>query len=207
MRKTISRATVAALATVAGLALPCAAMAQSTPWLVRLRAVNLDSDNKVSTGLNLSVNNKVYPSLDISYFFTPDVALELALTTPEKHDIRSSGARIGELKQMQSNLSLQYHFTQLDAFKPYVGVGMNYTRFSGVSFDSATEAALQPRLDSGDWGASVQLGFDYVITKNTYLNFDVKKVQMRTDVKSFGTKVGEFKVDPWLVGLGVGWRF
>ena len=46
-----------------------------------------------------------------------------------------------------------------------------------------------------------------MITKNTYLNLDVKKVQMRTDVKSFGTKVGDFKVNPWLVGLGIGWRF
>ena len=39
------------------------------------------------------------------------------------------------------------------------------------------------------------------------LNLDVKKVQIRTDVSSFGTKVGEFKVDPLLVSIGVGKRF
>jgi outer membrane protein len=36
---------------------------------------------------------------------------------------------------------------------------------------------------------------------------DIKKVQIRTDVKSAGTKVGEFKIDPVLLGVGVGWRF
>jgi outer membrane protein len=35
----------------------------------------------------------------------------------------------------------------------------------------------------------------------------VKKVQIRTDVSSAGTKVGTFKVDPWLLGVGVGRRF
>nr|WP_297356432.1 hypothetical protein [uncultured Caldimonas sp.] len=40
-----------------------------------------------------------------------------------------------------------------------------------------------------------------------YLNFDVKKVQIRTDVKGGGDKLGTFKVDPLLVGVGVGMRF
>ena len=36
---------------------------------------------------------------------------------------------------------------------------------------------------------------------------DIKKVQIRTDVSSSGSKVGEFKVDPWLIGVGIGRRF
>ena len=49
-----------------------AAMAQQaeSPWMVRVRAVHLDSANKDSTGLGLSVNNKTMPELDISYFFS-----------------------------------------------------------------------------------------------------------------------------------------
>jgi outer membrane protein len=38
-------------------------------------------------------------------------------------------------------------------------------------------------------------------------NVDVKKVQLKTDVSSFGTKVGTFKVDPVLFSLGIGKRF
>jgi outer membrane protein len=38
-------------------------------------------------------------------------------------------------------------------------------------------------------------------------NADLKKVKLETDVSSFGTKVGTFKVDPMLFSLGVGKRF
>jgi outer membrane protein len=40
-----------------------------------------------------------------------------------------------------------------------------------------------------------------------YLNIDVKKVIIRTDVFSGTTNLGTFKVDPLLVGMGLGWRF
>ncbi len=38
-------------------------------------------------------------------------------------------------------------------------------------------------------------------------NVDVKKVQIKTDVSSFGDKVGTFKIDPLLIGVGIGKRF
>ena len=56
-----------------------AAFAQQTtegPWMVRARAVHLQSDNGGSTNvegtdLGLSMNNKWIPEVDISYFFQP----------------------------------------------------------------------------------------------------------------------------------------
>jgi outer membrane protein len=70
-----------------------AAFAQQAegPWMVRVRAVNLDSANKDSTGLGLSINNKWMPEVDVSYFFTPNIAAELVLTYPQKHDLRANG--------------------------------------------------------------------------------------------------------------------
>ena len=195
------------LAVACGAAMPLIAQAQNAPWLVRVRAVSLDSENKDSTGLDLSINNKIIPEVDISYFFTPQIAAELVLTYPQKHDIRSGGTTIGSLKHLPPTLSLQYHFTEMGAIKPYLGLGLNYTHFSNVEFDPAVVAALHPSIDKNSYGFSVQAGVDYAINKTTYLNLDVKKVQIRTDVSSSGVKVGEFKVDPWLVGLGVGWRF
>lgn len=188
-------------------ALPLAAQAQTTPWLVRLRAVNLDSANKDSTGLDLAINSKVIPEVDISYFFTPELAAELVLTYPQKHTLSAGGAEIGSLKHLPPTLTLQYHVTTLGAFKPYVGAGLNYTHFSSVKFAPAVVTALNPSIDKNSYGLALQVGFDYEIAKNTYFNVDVKKVQIATDVKSSGTKVGEFKVDPLLVGVGIGWRF
>ena len=188
-----------------------AAMAQNYPqdgkWMVRARAVHLDSANKDSTPLDLSVNNKMIPELDISYFFTPNFAAELILTYPQKHDVRAGGAKIGSLKHLPPTLLAQYHFTQLGAFKPYVGVGINYTRFSSVKFDPAVDAALNPSVKKNSFGPALQIGFDYALDKNWSINFVVKKVYIKTDVRSFGTKVGTFKVDPVLVGVGLGYRF
>lgn len=188
-----------------------AAMAQNYPqdgkWMVRARAVHLDSANKDSTPLDLSVNNKMIPELDISYFFTPNFAAELILTYPQKHDVRAGGAKIGSLKHLPPTLLAQYHFTQLGAFKPYVGAGINYTRFSSVKFDPAVDAALNPSVKKNSFGPALQIGFDYALDKNWSINFDVKKVYIKTDVRSFGTKVGTFKVDPVLVGVGLGYRF
>ena len=204
--KTWNRALMA-LAFAGGLALPLASHAGEGDWLVRLRAVNLDSANKDSTGLGLSINNKTIPEIDFSYFFIPEFSTELVLTYPQKQTIRSNGTDIGSLKHLPPTLTAQYHFTTLGAFVPYVGAGVNYTRFSSVSFTPSVQASLQPSLSQNSFGLAVQAGFDYRLAKNLYLNVDVKKVQISTDVKSAGAKVGTFKVDPLLAGVGIGWGF
>src|SRR5574344_2606815 len=118
---------------------------QDGKWMVRARAVHLDSANKDSTPLDLSVNNKMIPELDISYFFTPNFAAELILTYPQKHNVRAGGAKIGSLKHLPPTLLAQYHFTNFGAFKPYVGAGINYTRFSSVKFNEVG-SSINPRV-------------------------------------------------------------
>ena len=187
-----------------------AAFAQQAegPWMVRVRAVNLDSANKDSTGLGLSINNKWMPEVDVSYFFTPNFAAELVLTYPQKHDLRANGlGQIGTLKHLPPTLLAQYHFTNFGAFKPYVGAGINYTRFSSVNFNPAVQAALSPSIKKNSFGGALQIGFDWALDKNWSVNFDVKKVFIETDVSAAGTKVGTFKVNPVLVGVGLGYRF
>ena len=43
--------------------------------------------------------------------------------------------------------------------------------------------------------------------KSLSLNFDVKKVYIKTDVSAAGVKVGTLKVDSVLFSVGLGWRF
>ena len=207
MKKILLAASLFALTASSVWAQNTSATEAQSPWLLRVRAVHLDSANKDSTGLNLSVNNKTMPEVDVSYFFTPNIAAELILTYPQKHDLRSNGAKIGTLKHLPPTLLAQYHFTQFGKFKPYLGAGVNYTRFSSVNFDPAVVAALQPSIKKNSWGLALQAGFDYQLDQNWSLNLDVKKVQIKTDVRSFGNKVGSFKADPLLVGVGVGYRF
>ena len=197
------------LATLAALSLAGTVQAQAVqePWLVRVRAVHLDAANKDSTGLGLAINNKTIPEVDISYFFTPNIAAELVLTYPQKHDLKAGGAKIGSLKHLPPTLSLQYHFAPTATFRPYIGAGLNYTRFSSVNFAPAVVAALAPSIKKNSYGLSLQVGADIELAKNLFLNVDIKKVQIDTTVYSKGQSAGKFKVDPLLVGVGLGWRF
>ena len=168
--------------------------------MVRARAVYLNSANGDNTGLGLAINNKWMPELDISYFINKNVALELVLTVPQKQTLSSRGTAIGSLKHLPPTLMAQYHFDAV-GFKPYVGAGVNYTRFSSVSLPAGVD------ISRNSWGPAVQVGVDIPVGGNMYLNLDLKKVYIRSDVSAGGVGLGKFKVDPILFGLGLGWRF
>ena len=190
-------------AALLGTALCSVAVAQQAaegPWMVRARAVHLNSSNSDSTGLGLAINNKWMPEVDITYFFNKNIAAELVLTVPQKHTLSAGGAAIGTLKHLPPTLLAQYHF-DAPGFKPYVGAGLNYTRFSSVNLPTGVS------IDRNSFGPALQVGVDISLAKNLYLNFDVKKVFIKTDVSAGGAKLGTFKVDPVLVGVGLGWRF
>ncbi len=200
------QATLIAVSAAVVALLSTSAVAQTqaeSPWLVRVRAVNLDAANKDSTGLGLSMNDKTIPEVDISYFFTPNIAAELVLTVPQKHELSSSvlGGQIGTFKHLPPTLTVQYHFAPNASVRPYVGAGVNYTRFSSVNLPAGVD------IDRNSFGLALQAGVDIPLSRNLSLNFDIKKVQIRTDVLAAGAKIGSFKADPLLVGVGLGWRF
>ena len=176
--------------------------AQESPWLVRARAVQLNMANKDSTGLNLNVNDKTIGEVDVSYFLNKNVAAELILTLPQRQTVYAGAAGIGNFKHLPPTLTLQYHFTDLGAYKPYVGAGLNYTKITGTNLTTGHT------LDDSSYGAALQAGVDVPLTKQVSLNFDVKKVYIKTDVyTSAGVNAGTLKLDPVLVGVGVGYRF
>ncbi|MEY8690182.1 MAG: OmpW family protein [Leptothrix sp. (in: b-proteobacteria)] len=209
-----------ALAAIAALTASQFAAAQSAGTiLVRARAVHLASANTNSSDLKTtlssivgapaeaSINDKWLPEVDFSYFFTPNIAAELILTYPQKQELSVSGAgKIGTFKHLPPTLTAQYHLTGLGALRPYVGAGVNFTNISDVQWESAV-AQYNLNLKRNSYGLAAQIGADYDLGGGWLVNFDVKKVQIKTDVLSNGNKVGTLKLDPLLVGVGVGMKF
>jgi len=192
-------------AVAATLAATTAAQAQDTgSWIVRARALNLHSANKDDTGLGLSIDNKTFPEVDISYFFTPNVAAELILTYPQKQTVHSSvlNEDLGTFKHLPPTLTAQYHFTGLGGFRPYLGAGINYTNISAVDILSGAVG-----LKHNSVGLAAQAGVDVPLGGGWLVNVDLKKVQIGTHVYLNGADQGRFKVDPVLFGIGVGKRF
>lgn len=207
MKKIVTIAAAAA-AFASSFAAPVFAQEAQSPWLVRVRAVHLSPENK-SDPINgqgasdlITINSKTIPEVDISYFFTKNIAAELVLTYPQEQDVRLNGSKIGTFKHLPPSLLVQYHFMPDSAFSPYVGAGINYTRISSVNISGGLQ------LDNSSFGGALQIGADYKINKNWLINFDIKKVQISSDVKTAaGTKISSVKIDPWLIGVGVGYRF
>jgi outer membrane protein len=200
--------------TLASLTLLAAALAApslkaETPWMVRLRAVSLQPANKSDAAPGIPadaihVSNKTIPEVDISYFFTPNFSAELILTVPQKHDVTLGGVNIGTFKHLPPTLTAQWHFLPGQTVNPYVGAGLNFTLISDVKLANGTLD-----LDSSSVGAALQVGVDFKVASNCYINLDVKYVQIQSDVKvaATGAKVTTVKVDPMLYSVGVGYRF
>ena len=195
MKKLIATAAVCAL-------LSGAAFAQESPWMLRVRAVGIDMANKDGTGLGLTVNNKTIPEVDITYFFNKNIAAELILTVPQKQTVSSNSVSIGTFKHLPPTLTLQYHFDGIPGMKPYLGAGLNYTQISKVDLASGTY-----QLDNHSLGAAIQAGIDFPIDKNLSFNIDVKRVNIKTNVYAGINDQGVLKLNPTLIGVGLGYRF
>jgi outer membrane protein len=190
---------------------PVLAQQAEGSWLIRGRAVYLDFDNGQSSalkrnlaGAKVEADSRWIPEVDISYFFTRNIALELVLTYPQKINIDIGGQRAGTIKALPPSLLAQYHFTNFGAFKPYLGAGLNYTLFSKRG--NILNHGASVSKDS--FGLVGQIGFDYAFSRNWSFNVDAKYVQMDTDVKVRGLgKIGSIDLNPWLIGVGVGYRF
>jgi len=114
---------------VFGLAASSCWAAGESPWMVRVRALGIFPDDSSSqiTGIGgeAAVDSAWTAELDISYFFTPNIALELVLAYAE-HDVTAENVPgvgnidLGSLDLLPPSLLLQYHFMPEKPFRPYI---------------------------------------------------------------------------------------
>lgn len=185
------------------------------PWMIRLRALGVVTEDSgyvdQVAGSGLKTTDTLVPELDISYFFTKNIAAELILGVT-KHSVSGTGTLtgidVGKSWLLPPTLTLQYHFTDFGAFKPYVGAGVNYTFF--FSQKAAGGTVIESHLKDS-FAPAVQVGFDYMFDKHWGWNVDVKKLWLRPEwsgTLAGGTPItGKVKLDPWLIGTGITYKF
>lgn len=169
-------------------------------WMWRIRAINIAPDTSSAPVAGVDASNETVPELDFTYFVNKNVGVELILAT-SRHQVTLNGANLGKVSLLPPTLTLQYHFYPNETIKPYVGAGINYTRFYSMSLNSPLD------VERNSWGGALQVGVDVALDKKSYINFDVKKLYIETDVKSSGAYLTTFKINPVVWGLGYGRRF
>jgi outer membrane protein len=182
-----------------------------------LRVLSIIPDSRLTvdnTSILGKAQNSVVPEMDVSYFFTKNIAAELILgASPHKLKLTSpaavNGFTLAEPIMLPPTLTLQYHFTDFGAFKPYVGVGVNYTWFLGQNPKGLDAISIK-----GNVAPAFQVGFDYFLDQHWGINFDVKKLLLRTTYNANASTAlgvasihGNARLDPWIIGAGISYRF
>ena len=212
---------------------PVLAQAEAGDIVVRLRAASVSPDEKSKLGTTvattalagtvlpggvLTVDNNTIPELDISYYVTKNIAVELILATGTRHDVsiaKNTGTlgnqNLGSVNLLPPTLTAQWHFNPDQTIDPSVGAGLKYTH----SFDRSlkTTGGLPIHIDQNMFGVVAQAGVDVNLGSGWLINADVKYVKMNTDVKLSTTggatwvKIDDLDINPWVFGVGVGKKF
>ncbi len=236
---------------------PSLAYAAAGDWIVRLRATHIspdeDSNLKARNGLvpadalsdvigphgdlypvnlngELRVDSNTIPELDISYFITDNIALELILAIGSRHDVDLKKTKVevdgehvpaldgvldqnlGDVNALPPTLTVQWHFNPDGMFNPYVGAGINYTRFMDKNLRHSVGGNIEVKRDS--WGPALQAGLDVNLKDGWLINADVKKLWIDTDVYFHHgdgvfprQKIDSLDIDPWVFSVGFGKKF
>lgn len=205
-----------------------AAQAQSAgSWSVRVGATHIApqtrSDDLTAPsfpGTKVDVGSASALTGGITYMLTDNWALDLPVGLPFKHTFYGDGAiagvgKLGETKVVPATLFAQYRFGEANAaFRPYVGLGVTYSKF----FKNRSTAALtavtggtpaNPTTANIDnkFGLTPQVGFVWNFNDRMFLDVAYYKSLLKTTSHlSSGQSIG-MRLNPDVVAVGIGWRF
>jgi outer membrane protein len=215
---------------------PTFAMAEAGDIVVRLRATHVSPSESSSLGstttaaglpaavlygspnAELKVGNNTIPEIDFSYYITKNIAAELILAVGTRHDVSITpgtgavAANLGSVNLLPPTLTAQWHFMPDTMFDPYVGAGAAFV----LGMDRSLTAQVGPdalpiRIERSNFGAVLQGGLDINLQDKWLVNFDVKKVWVKTDVTLDAgagfQKIDSLHIDPWVVSIGIGKKF
>lgn len=174
----------------------------------------VESSNDVLGYGEFKVNNNTQLGLTFGYMATDNIGLELLAATPFQHKVGLNGVgNIAKVKHLPPTLMAQYYFgDRASTFRPYLGVGVNYTTFFDEKFTSTGQSAGLSDLSLKDsWGIAAQAGLDYNLNENWLLNASVWWMNIDTKVKFKDSSGGSHEIstslDPWVFMFSVGYTF
>lgn len=168
--------------------------------------VDIDAASQVSGGITLML--------------TDNIAIDLPLALPFKHDIVGAGAiagsgKLGETKALPFTLLAQYRFMDPNsAVRPYVGGGLTYAKF----FKEKSTAALSAltggtpanpttlKIDS-KFALSLEVGASVALDDRWFVDASLVHTFLKTQATLSTGQMIDTKLNPNSISVAVGYRF
>ncbi|MBC7734741.1 MAG: OmpW family protein [Bacteriovorax sp.] len=165
----------------------------------------------VPPGADAETGNATTLLLVYERLLTPNIGAELVLGIPPRLKAKATGtvAFLGDdvlsAKIIAPTFLVNYHFgAPGDTWRPYLGAGVNYTRFVSTESKLASDVKLG---DSVGW--ATQAGLDYALTKEWGLFASVAALRVKSKLVAAGSTVLQTTIDfrPVIYSFGAVYRF
>ncbi len=196
------------LLVAAGLGIGAASPAHADDnWLVHVGAHMVDPASKNGTlaGMKANIGSDIKPTVSLEYMFTPHWSVDILAALPFQHDVRLNGVKAATTKQLPPTIGVNYHLMPDAKVSPFVGAGINYTRFFATKGTGPLQGTVV-KIDNS-WGAAAHAGLDVKLAPNWLLTADMRWINIDGHVHVNGTDVGRAKVNPLVYGFSFGYRF
>jgi outer membrane protein len=153
-----------------------------------------------------TVSNDSKPTLTLGYRFDSRWSAELWTPISKfQHDVNLNGAKSASIKHRPYLVTAQFHFMPGQSLQPFVGVGYGWVNVSDERTTGAI-AGTHLSVDHGN-GLTAQFGLDYYATSHVFVRADARYFEWKSGVQLNGAGIGTVKVNPWIYGVNVGYRF
>jgi outer membrane protein len=165
----------------------------------------------VPPGADAETGDALTVIVEYERLLSPNLGVELALGVPPRIEAKATGsvAFLGDDVLSARNVSpvllLTWHFGDPgDKLRPYVGAGLNYTRFASIESRIASDVEME---DSVGWAAKA--GIDYALSPTWGLFASVSALKVRSKLVATGATVLQTTIDfrPVVYSIGASYRF
>jgi outer membrane protein len=184
--------------------------------------------NRQVTGSGAHASSTDTMGITTEYYVTDNIGVATLFGLPLKVNLVGDGTlqkygNLGSTKPIPPALELRYHLFSADSkFRPFVGLGVNYTWFTQVRTtnsqfvsDSLGPGGSARATLSSSWNPVFEAGANYAITKHWSIGASLGYVPVKTQLTLYGqTATGTqivskstLRLDPINVFLNVAYTF
>lgn len=188
---------------------PSSAAASGKPFaIVGGVALQQPTGHASIAGQQADIDGQAVPTLSASYYINDNIAIEAWAADKSGHRIRTAQGKVASVDAQPYAVSGQYHFRNgASTVRPFVGLGYFESNISNERAEPAGALAGQRIGMSTAKGPMATVGVDLNFSSTWFARADARYLHGSSDIALDGVKAGDAKLNPVVVGVGVGARF